>query len=233
MADPKIEMHQFGSGSVQIGQISGGDITLNVYSESQSVVDNESCAKTPDKVNELSDIDEALSKERALEAMAEKILDYMCQCMNRTFTEQGKITHTAKIIDLIQRGISFEQIVRGITEAKGIYLKFDENGATSDVSANSFLEKYSGLIVNKSKPPIEQKISHLCNVARQGVDDWRQNEAKIVLKNYVTALRNKNWSDDSIIEDLTIEVMPICRDAYSWAWWRNKINKWIDDINHW
>jgi len=124
-------------------------------------------------------------------------------------------------------------MVRGITEAKGIYLKFDEGGASTDTSVGDFLGKYSGLIVNRSKPPIEQKITHLCNTAKQGVDDWRHDEAKIILRNYIAALRRKNWSDDAILEDLTDEVMPICRDAYSWSWWRNKINGWIDDINNW
>jgi hypothetical protein len=226
-------MRQLGNASVQIGQIKDADITLNIYSEPPSATVDETDRRSAGNAERLSEIDLAISKERELEKMARRILDYMCECMNRTFTEQGIVSHTAKIVDLIQRGIAFEQIIKGITEAKGIYLKFDNGGVATESSVNNFLGKYSGLIVNRSKPPIEQKIAHLCNTAKQGVDDWRQNEAKTILKNYIAALRKKNWSDDEILADLTNEVMQICRDAYSWSWWRNRINGWIDDINNW
>jgi len=99
-------MHQLGNSSVQIGQIKDADITLNIYSEPQpsSRID-EIGKRSAGNADLRSEIDTAINKERELNEMAGRVLDYMCECINRTFTEQGKVLHTAKIVDLIQRGI--------------------------------------------------------------------------------------------------------------------------------
>jgi hypothetical protein len=113
------------------------------------------------------------------------------------------------------------------------YLKFGQDGKHTNESIEVFFTKIGGILSLKSKSPIEQKIAYIKGICRNRFEYIDEQRAHELLEDYVSALRNKSWSDQRILDDLENEVQKESKRARSWSQWRNRIQDWIGDIQKW
>lgn len=145
-----------------------------------------------------------------------------------TLTKQFR----TKILKLFKK-YKHEEIFEAITISANKYLKCDSEGDIIQDSANEFLEKIGGILVNKNLPPIKQKLSYIKGICRNRFGYWDDRKGSIILSKYVQALTEYGWSDDKILQDLEEEVIRISKEAKNWSEWRNILENWTTQIYSW
>lgn len=138
-----------------------------------------------------------------------------------------------KKISLITKKFELADILEAIDLSAAKYLRYDNDGDITHDSADDFINKISGILVNKNKPPIDQRVSYIKGICRNRFNYWNPQKGSIILNNYIKALRDYGWSDNSIIEDIENEVIPKTKKVRNWTEWRNLIEKWTEDIKGW
>ena len=124
-----------------------------------------------------------------------------------------------------------EEIFEAITISANKYLRYNSEGAIIQDSANEFLQKNGGILVNKKLPPIKQKLSYIKGICRKRFSYWDDRKGSIILNKYIQALTKYGWSDDEILQDLEEDVMKIAKAAKNWSEWRNILESWTVQIN--
>lgn len=113
------------------------------------------------------------------------------------------------------------------------YIRYDDEGILTHESAEEFINKIGGILVNKNRPPIEQKASYIKGICRNRFSYWNPQTGSILLNDYIKALRDYGWPDEKILDDLENELMPKTKECRNWSEWRSLIEKWIDDVKGW
>ena len=144
-----------------------------------------------------------------------------------SLSEQG----AADIKNLCQK-FSHKQIIEAIDGASKKYIRYDLNGINKD-SIELFIDKIGGFVVYQSLPLLQQKIVYIKGIAKRRFAYWSEKQGKSFIKTYIEALRDQNWSEDEIIEDLDTEVIPMTQKARTWTEWRDTLQQWICDIRAW
>lgn len=138
-----------------------------------------------------------------------------------------------KKIPPLTKKYDLADILESIDLSASKYLRYDNEGNLSQESAEEFLNKIGGILVNKNKPPIERKASYIKGICRNRFSYWNPQTGSIVLNNYINALREYGWSEERILDDLENEVIPKTKEAKNWSEWRGLIEKWTEDVNGW
>jgi hypothetical protein len=147
---------------------------------------------------------------------------------NFSLNESGK-----KKIPSLTIKYDLADILESVDLSASKYLRFDNDGNITHESVEEFINKIGGILVNKNKPPIEQKASYVKGICRNRFNYWNPQTGSIVLNNYINALRDYGWSDERILDDIENEVIPKTKEARNWTAWRSLIEKWTEDVNGW
>ncbi len=147
---------------------------------------------------------------------------------NFSLNESGK-----KKIPSLTKKYDLADILESVDLSASKYIRFDNDGNLTQESAEEFISKIGGILVNKNKPPIEQKASYVKGICRNRFNYWNPQTGSIVLNNYINALREYGWSDERILDDIENEVIPKTKEARNWTAWRSLIEKWTEDVNGW
>lgn len=113
------------------------------------------------------------------------------------------------------------------------YIILDNEGKITGESINEFMQKIGGIAHNKTLSPIEQKLKHIKNYARNKFTYWNEATANDILNKYIKALKKNNWSNEQILEDLNTEVMSVVNNSGNWSQWRAQLENWIEEILNW
>lgn len=111
------------------------------------------------------------------------------------------------------------------------YLKYDDNGIPTQDSVEVFFDKIGGIAHNKSLSPLDQKVRYVLNYGNKAFNYWKENDAKILLKQYVYAMKRLGYDDDEIIDDLNDRVVLLIDDAGNWSRWYNAMQELTDSLN--
>lgn len=124
-----------------------------------------------------------------------------------------------------------DEVLDAIDVSATTYLKFsNENGVTKD-SVEMFLDKLGGILFNRRLSPIEQKIAYVINNTKRNFHYFDARRGRILLNQYVAALRNYwHYSDKDILTDLENELVPKLNNLYNWTQWTAFIENWIESI---
>lgn len=128
---------------------------------------------------------------------------------------------------------SIEDLMSAIDISYKNYIKLDENGDIDNNSINTFLSKIGGIAHNNSLSPIDKKVNHIKNYAKNKFSYWNEGVANNIINDYIRALRKNNWIDEQILEDLNKEVMNVVTNSGNWSQWRNQMENWTEDILNW
>ena len=139
--------------------------------------------------------------------------------------------HGKLVIENLYKKYNFDLLIECVDISAEYYLIFDENDFPTKESVENFFDKIGGIAYNKSLSPVEQKINHVMNYGRKIFYDWRWNEAKLLLKRYVSKLKEFEYSDEEIIENLNDYVMLIMEYSQNWRHWYNSIKEQIEQMN--
>lgn len=128
---------------------------------------------------------------------------------------------------------SMEDLIKAIDISYKNYIELDENGDIDNNSINTFLSKIGGIAHNNSLSPIDKKVNHIKNYAKNKFSYWNEGVANNIINDYIRALRKNNWIDKQILEDLDKEVMNVVTNSGNWSQWRNQMENWTEDILNW
>lgn len=128
---------------------------------------------------------------------------------------------------------SMEDLINAIDISYKNYIILNNNGDIDRNSINTFLNKIGGIAHNNTLSPIDKKVNHIKNYARNKFSYWNEGTANNIINNYIKALRKHNWLDEQILEDLSKEVMNVVTNSGSWSQWRNQMENWTEDILNW
>lgn len=138
----------------------------------------------------------------------------------------------AKILCLFRK-YSEKSLMECVDIGISQYFEYDSNGNLTQLSANRFLDKLGGIVVNRSRSPIDQEICRQNNRCRKSYSYWNASKAEEIFNDYICALRNAGWDDERILNDLQIEVGRLSDKCYNWTQWSEQMAMWIQDIKHW
>ena len=138
-----------------------------------------------------------------------------------------------KTIQKHTKKFKLADILEAIDISAATYLQLDTEGGWTSESAANFFDKIGGILVNKSKPPIEQKLAYIKGICRNIFSYWNVKTGSILLNNYVSALRNQGWDDNRILEDLETELIEKTKKCQNWSQWRSLLEAWIQEVNNW
>lgn len=126
-----------------------------------------------------------------------------------------------------------QEIYDAIEKGVDIYLEYDKDGNTIQDSANLFLSKLGGIVVLSKKSPVDIKIHYIKGICRNRFAYWDDQKGLAILHSYVNALKEQGWTDEDIINDLDGEAGNIAKNAKNWSEWRNIMEDWTEQIQHW
>lgn len=124
------------------------------------------------------------------------------------------------------------QLLDGIDEAFTKNVNFDKNGIIKE-SVEIFLDKMPNFIAVMGMTPVRKKILYIRGIARNRFTYWDDEKGTILLEDYVKALEDNGWSVQQILKDLENEMQVRTKRAKNWSEWKNLIEGWTNDINHW
>jgi len=129
------------------------------------------------------------------------------------------------------RKYGVNEVLDAVDASAATYLKFSNTEGLLKESVERFLDKLGGVLFVRRLSPVEQKLMHIKNNAKKNLDDYNPRKASIILKEYVSALRNYwNYSDEQIINDLDNDLIPHLDKEYDWDDWTSFIESWIASI---
>lgn len=159
-----------------------------------------------------------MGKKKIETIVKEKIFPY-------SLNERGK-SNLSQLIASYPYELLKECIDIGVTQ----YFRYDKQHKLIEESVNNFLNKLGGIAYNKSLPAINQEIKKIKNKCKEKFNYWNDAKANGILMNYVRALKQIDWSEKQIIEDLNTDVIDLYNSCSNWTQWCSKMNVWIKDI---
>lgn len=136
-------------------------------------------------------------------------------------------------LSVLNNEFNVEDLKNAIDISYKNYIKLDDSGKIDSNSVDTFINKIGGIAHNNSLSPIEQKVKHIKNYAKNKFAYWNEGTANSIINNYIKALRKNNWKDEQILEDLNKEVMDVLTNSGNWSQWRTQMENWTDDILSW
>ena len=154
------------------------------------------------------------------------VVDYIqskCPSINISIEGLGYLSQLIKKFD-------FSSILESIDISADKYLKFDGQDGYTDESCNVFISKIGGIIVNKNKSPINQKISYLIGICRNKFSWINDKLAYTLLTTYVNRLKANELSDEEIFGHLQTEIQPKTIELRNWTQWKQFFETQISQI---
>ncbi|WP_417888223.1 HNH endonuclease [Zunongwangia sp.] len=157
------------------------------------------------------------------------VSDYWASMMNPYSLNENGLKSLEKLI----KKFPIEDILEAIDIANEKYLVFDEEGNITKESVEEAFDKVGGICALKNMPELKKKMAYIKGICRNRFSYWDNKKGSIILNNYVNALKEADWSDERIIQDLENEVIPKSIESKNWSQWRGLIEQWTDDIINW
>jgi len=151
--------------------------------------------------------------------VAEMVTSYIIDKIpNMSVSESGQTT----IVGLIKK-FNLADILESIDISAVKYLKYEIDNVPTQESAREFFAKIGGILVNKNRPLIDQRLSYVKGICKNRFHYWSPQAGSILLKDYIAALRNKGWSEERIVDDINNEIIPETKTTKNWTEWKNLI----------
>ncbi|MEZ9451507.1 HNH endonuclease [Vibrio splendidus] len=147
---------------------------------------------------------------------------------NLTLSESG----TEKISKLTKK-YEIADILESVDISSKTYLNYDSNGRLTKDSAEEFINKIGGILVNKNRSPLLQKTSYIKGICRNRFSYWNPKTGSIILNEYISSLSDYGWSDDKIVYDLENELIPRTKECKNWSEWKKLLEQWTEDVKEW
>lgn len=157
------------------------------------------------------------------------VSDYWASLMKPFYLSESGL----KRLDLLMKKFPLEDVLEAIDIANKKYLQYDNNGNILKDSVEKAFNKVGGICAVKNMPRINQKLAYVKGICKNRFSYWDDKRGSIILNNYVNALKEQDWSEEQIIEDIENEVIPNTKECSNWSQWKKLLEKWTDDVNGW
>jgi hypothetical protein len=152
---------------------------------------------------------------------------------NLLITRSINATGEANLIKLTKK-FQLKDVLKAIDISADTYFRYDEDHNLTMESASLFIDKIGGILFNMNRSAIENKSSYIKGICRNRFSSYFSEQiSSIILKQYTVALDQAGWSEERILADLEDEVIPLSKEAKSWALWKQQMERWIFDIKGW
>jgi hypothetical protein len=137
-----------------------------------------------------------------------------------------------KLIPLLTKKYGLADILESVDLSASVYLKYQE-GRLEEHSIKDFLEKLGGILFNKNRSLIDQKISYIKGICKNKFQYWNAQTGSIILNNFVQALKDYGCLEKDILQYLETKIIPQTKLSRTYSDWRDLIEKWTSDVNNW
>jgi len=152
---------------------------------------------------------------------------------NLLITRSINATGEATLIKLTKK-FQLKDVLKAIDISADTYFRYDEDHNLTMESASLFIDKIGGILFNMNRSAIENKSSYIKGICRNRFSSYFSEQiSSIILKQYTVALDQAGWSEERILADLEDEVIPLSKEAKSWALWKQQMERWVFDIKGW
>ena len=154
------------------------------------------------------------------------VVDYIkskCPDINISIQGLGYISQLIKKFD-------FSSILESVDISAEKYLRFDSKGDYLDESYDVFIDKIGGILVNKNKSPVQNKISYFIGIGRNKFVHFNKKVGYTLLTTYVNRLKTNGWSDEEVLGHLETEIQPKTKEFRNWTQWRQFFETQISQI---
>ena len=122
-------------------------------------------------------------------------------------------------------------VLKAIEIASNKYLQFDVDGNVTKESAENFVKKIGGVLHNLNIPAIQQKANYIKGICKNRFTFWDPRKGSILLNNYIKSLKDNNYNEEQIINNLDKELIPRAKEAKNWTEWNKLLESWISSNN--
>lgn len=128
---------------------------------------------------------------------------------------------------------NFTDALNAVDETFDHYVTYDNGEDLNRDSVGKFIGKIGGYLYINSLPPVEQEMYHVLNCCKVRFTYWDQKKAKVLVQDYIAALREQGWTEDQILDDLKTELLRVSNEKKNWSEWKEFVLKWTSDIKGW
>jgi hypothetical protein len=155
----------------------------------------------------------------------DKVVDYMKnKCSGIDLSPEG-IKYLSRLI----KKYEIPDILESIDISADKYLRFDGKDVTEE-SCKVFINKIGGILVNKNRSPVQNKISYLIGIGRNKFSYFNEKMGYTLLTTYVNRLKTNELSDEEIFGHLQTEIQPKTIEFGNWTQWRQFFETQISQI---
>lgn len=86
-------------------------------------------------------------------------------------------------LSVLNNEFNVEDLKNAIDISYKNYIKLDDNGEIDSKSVDTFINKIGGIAHNNSLSPIEQKVKHIKNYAKNKFAYWNEGTANSIINN--------------------------------------------------
>lgn len=182
------------------------------------------------KYNELdNEIDKAEQNSKAKKTALRKLIRYTENKIKPfTLNKSGK-----GYMENYFYEFKYSDIINAIDISASKYLIYNSDDEPTSDSVKNFISKIGGILNLQNRSPVDKKIAYIKGICRNTFYYWNNKDGSAVINNYVKALRNYGWSEERILKDLELEVIPATKQKKNWSSWVLLVEEWTDTIYSW
>ena len=205
----------------------------NIGKGKRKLSDDTVIMKQKKQLDDLQDIREQNKQiyewKKELEKIDDEKIDMLINYVNGKLIDSELNQNGKNKILNLSKKFQLEELFEGIDKSANIYLKLDKDGYYTHESVSEFINKIGGILANKKKSPIEQKLNYIRGIGVRRFSSWSDKSGFPILHKLVSFYQKRNLSDEMILAELdkVIEFTKYCK---SWTAWKEKIENIFIEI---
>lgn len=200
------------------------------YKQAHGHLQIKPATRTAERRRQLEMLVEWRREKRGLES---DTIAYLVDYINGKIEPYSLSKKGEKDVRVAVKKSNFTDALNAVDETFDRYVTYDNGDDLNRDSVGKFVGKIGGFLYIRSLPPVEQEMYHVLNCCKIRFTYWDQKKAKVLVQDYIAALREQGWTEDQILDDLKTELLRVSNEKKNWSEWKEFVLKWTSDIKGW
>ena len=200
------------------------------YKQAHGHLQIKPATRTAERRRQLEMLVEWRREKRGLES---DTIAYLVDYINGKIEPYSLSKKGEKDVRVAVKKSNFTDALNAVDETFDRYVTYDNGDDLNRDSVGKFVGKIGGFLYIRSLPPVEQEMYHVLNCCKVRFTNWDQKQAKVLVLDYIAALREQGWTEDQILDDLKTELLRVSNEKKNWSEWKEFVLKWTSDIKGW
>lgn len=200
------------------------------YKQAHGHLQIKPATRTAERRRQLEMLVEWRREKRGLES---DTIAYLVDYINGKIEPYSLSKKGEKDVRVAVKKSNFTDALNAVDETFDRYVTYDNGDDLNRDSVGKFVGKIGGFLYIRSLPPVEQEMYHVLNCCKVRFTYWDQKKAKVLVQDYIAALREQGWTEEQILDDLKTELLRVSNEKKNWSEWKEFVLKWTSDIKGW